>query len=269
MNAVDIAIIGAIGLVALIGLKSGVIKPVSGMGGFILGVFLAIQNYGLVVPYVAQYIEGPMIQKIAAFIAVVLIVAIAARVVGFIIKKLMSLLVLGWLDNVAGMVGGAAVATAIVGTVFYVASGLSFASNNPAFATSRLAPEVSRVTLISSQTPWCTTLSADAIASGTPCASILGMAGDLVGMDFGSKTEELTGGQDVGSIVDVVKSSLSGGSAADFASIAQQQLEANNISVDTAGIEKMNLENLDLDKLDLQNLDIDQSKIDALTATQP
>ena len=263
MNTVDMIIIGAIGLVALMGLKSGLIKPVSGMGGFVLGIFIAIQNYGLVVPTVAQYVEGPVIQKIAAFIAVVLIVAIAARLVGFIIKKLMSVLMLGWLDNVAGMAGGAVIATAIVGTVFYVASGFGFASNNPAFAASKLAPEVSRVSLISSQTPWCSSLSEEAVASGTACSSIMGMAGNLVGMDFGSEVEDAAGSQDVGSIVNVVKSSLTGGSVSDFAEIARQHLDANNISVDNIDTEKMNLD------LNLQNLNVSELNIDALTATQP
>ena len=95
------------------------------------------------------------IQRIAAFIGIVLVVAIATRVIGFLIKKFMSALVLGWVDHIAGMAGGAVVATAIVGTIFYVAGGLSFAANNPAFAASKLAPEVTRVSLFSSATPWC------------------------------------------------------------------------------------------------------------------
>ena len=70
MNALDLIIIGAVGIVALLGLKSGILKPISGIGGFVLGVFLALQNYGEVALLLSEYIEGAMFKNIAAFVSI-------------------------------------------------------------------------------------------------------------------------------------------------------------------------------------------------------
>jgi membrane protein required for colicin V production len=224
MNGVDLVIIGIVGLVALIGLKSGIIKPVSGIGGFILGIFLAIQNYTLVAPMLAEYIENPMAQRIASFVVVVLVVAIVVRLIGYLVKKLLSVLVLGWLDHVAGMAGGAAVATAIVGTVFYVLGGMSFVSNNATFSESKIAPGIAKASLVTASAPWCSQVSGG-VASGQPCTSIMGFAGDLTGIDFNQKLDDALAGQDIGTVANVVKSSFNGQSPSQIASLGKQAFD--------------------------------------------
>ena len=120
-----------------------------------------------------------MAQRIAGFVAIVLGVAIAARLVGYLVKKLLSALVLGWLDHVVGMAGGAAVATAIVGTVFYMIGGMGFAANNPTFTESRIAPEITKASLVTSSAPWCSQLPEGAAESGQACTSLMTFAGEL------------------------------------------------------------------------------------------
>jgi uncharacterized membrane protein required for colicin V production len=233
MNGVDLFIMGIVGLAAIIGLKSGILKPISGIGGFILGIFLAIQNYTAVTPLLAKYIDNPMGQRIAAFVAVVLIVAIAVRLVGYFVKKLLSALVLEWLDHVAGMASGAIAATLIVGTVFYVLGGMSFVSNNPTFSESRIAPQIAKVSLVTASTPWCSQVSGGA-ASGQPCTSMTGFASELVGIDFDQKLDDALAGQDIETIANVVKGSFNGQSPSQIAAMGKDGLKKQQTVLEAA-----------------------------------
>ena len=58
MNYVDLVIVGAIALFALIGLKSGILGMASGMGGLVLGVVLALQYHGQLSFALEQHVDG-------------------------------------------------------------------------------------------------------------------------------------------------------------------------------------------------------------------
>ena len=54
MNAVDLVIVGSVGVLALIGLRTGLMRPVSGLGGFVMGALVGFQLYA----EVAVLLEG-------------------------------------------------------------------------------------------------------------------------------------------------------------------------------------------------------------------
>ncbi len=120
MNAADLVIIGTVGLLALLGLKSGLLKPAFGIGGLVLGTVLAIHYSGEVAPLLTEYVENDRLRSIAAFIGVLISVAVATRILAALIKKLLSALVLGWVDHVAGALVGAVFGIVLVGTAVYL-----------------------------------------------------------------------------------------------------------------------------------------------------
>ena len=209
MNAADFIIIGVVVLLALAGLRSGILKPVSGIGGLILGIVLAMHYSDHLAPQLAKYIEGETLQRVAAFAAIVLFVAIATRISAAMVKKLLSHLVLGWVDHVAGAAGGVVLGVVLAGTIVYLLVGADFAPTRQALAASKLAPEISRVTLISAVTPWCSSSQDGAPANGEACTDMKGLVNQFLGRDISEKVNDMLG-QDAGPLAGVVESALKG-----------------------------------------------------------
>ncbi|MCH7745853.1 MAG: CvpA family protein [Chloroflexi bacterium] len=217
MNIVDFIILGAVGLVALLGLKAGFLKPVSGIGGLILGVMVAIQQHGEVAALLVGYIDKELWRNVAGFIAVVLVATLVTRAVAFMVKKLLSALALGWADHVVGAVGGAALGLVIVSTALVIASGVDNANAQTALAGSVIAPEISSASLISSSTPWCSA-QPDGAASGG-CADFKGLLTGLIGTDVKSKV----GGPEAGRYVGAMKGDINGTSTEEYIQLANAQ----------------------------------------------
>ena len=231
MNAVDLPIVATVALFALIGLKAGLLRPISGIGGLILGVFIAVQSSADLAAELETNIEGDTLRRTAAFIGIVILTVVASRLAAFLIKKLLATLVLGWLDHVAGAVAGAALGVVLTGTSVYLLTGANIESTRDALATSRLAPEVSRAKLVSSPKPWCWQVGEGA-ENGDACTDIMGLFDQYLGRhisetvgEFGDFLED-----DAGSIVDVLKTSLTV-SPEDLVSLVSDQEVGQQASV--------------------------------------
>ncbi len=216
LNALDLIFLGSIGLIALMGLKSGILKPVSGTGGLVLGVVLAIRHHVELMPLMARYIDGEAIQRVAAFIAVALGVIILTRLTAILFKKLLSSPVLGWFDHAAGTMGGAAVGLVLVGTLIYLVSGMNIGPARQMLGTSTLAPAIVKASIIPGSGSLCPPNQDDAEG----CTNLKTIANDVLGIDVEKHFDGLLGGQDLGYLFGVVKSSLNGGLPEDLVRIA-------------------------------------------------
>ena len=105
MNAADLIIIAVVGLLSAMGLKLGFLKPASGLGGLILGVILAVQHSGQVAALLVDYIEAETLRRIAAFGSILVATVVTTRMTVALTKKVLSALVLGWVDHLAGAIG--------------------------------------------------------------------------------------------------------------------------------------------------------------------
>ena len=218
MNAADLVIIGTVGLLALMGLKSGLLKPAFGIGGLVLGIVLAIHYSGEAAPLLTEYVEGDRLRSIAAFIGVLISVAVATRILAALIKKLLSALALGWIDNVAGALAGAVLGIVLVGTVVYLLGKADFGPTHDALAASKLGPEISRAfPLITTYLPDCNSLE-DAVSGAQGCPDIKGFVGKFAGADLAGSVNDLLG-EDAGNLAQIVKGALSGESAEEVASL--------------------------------------------------
>ncbi len=217
MNPADFVIIGLVGVLGLIGMKSGLLKPASGIGGLVLGIIFAIQYGGEFAPLFAQYVEGERQQSIAAFIAVLVAVAITTRIVASLIKKLLSALVLGWVDHVAGAVAGAILGIILVGTGVNLLVRADFGPTHDALAASTVGPEISRASLISAFASGCGSLK-DAVDGAEECPDVKGLVGKFAGAELTASVNGIFD-QDIGNLAKVVKGTLGGGSPEEIASL--------------------------------------------------
>jgi len=105
MNWLDIVIIVAIAITALIGLKIGIIKAVLFLAGLIVGVILAGHFY---VPLSEQlaFIPQANIAKIVAFTIILIGVMVIAGVLTKLLKWAASVMMLGWVNHLGGAVFG-------------------------------------------------------------------------------------------------------------------------------------------------------------------
>ncbi len=104
MNWLDIVIIVVAVLLGLVGLRQGIIKTVFGIAGLIGGIVLAGRYYSglaaLLSPAAATW------ANIAAYAIILVVALIVASVVGWLVAKLVHIVMLGWLDRLVGCVLG-------------------------------------------------------------------------------------------------------------------------------------------------------------------
>ena len=104
MNWLDIVIIVVAVLLGLVGLRQGIIKTVFGIAGLIGGIVLAGRYYSglaaLLSPAAATW------ANIAAYAIILVVTLIVASVVGWLVAKLVHIVMLGWLDRLVGCVLG-------------------------------------------------------------------------------------------------------------------------------------------------------------------
>ena len=112
MNWLDIVILVLIVIPTLIGLRVGIIKAVLSVVGVVVGVILAGRYYAVLAEYLA-FIPQPSLAKIAAFAVILIGVMIIAAVVASLIKRVVSIVMLGWVNRLGGAVFGF-----VIGAVF-------------------------------------------------------------------------------------------------------------------------------------------------------
>jgi membrane protein required for colicin V production len=119
MNWLDIVLIILLVASAIGGFVSGFIKTVFSLVGLIVGVVLAGHYYNALsnyLPFVPTE-NGP---KIVAFIIIFLAVMIVAALLGFLFSKLISAVLLGWLDHLAGAILGLAIGSIFLAAILVI-----------------------------------------------------------------------------------------------------------------------------------------------------
>ena len=137
MNWLDIVILIIILISAISGFASGLIKSVFSLVGLILGVVLAGRFY-VALSANLGFIPGDSGPRIGAFIIIFLAVTLVAMLLGMIFTKIISAVMLGWLNRL----GGAALG--IILGAFFAASLLAIwvkvGSPGDFMTASKLAP---------------------------------------------------------------------------------------------------------------------------------
>lgn len=105
MNWLDIVIIVILVGSVIGGLRNGLIRSVSALAGLIIGVVLAGRFYVALGERLSAVLQDN-IAKVLAFIIILCAVIVIAAILGAILTKAASALVLGWLNHLGGGVFG-------------------------------------------------------------------------------------------------------------------------------------------------------------------
>ena len=115
MNWLDIVIIVVAGALALTGLRMGGIHIAVTAAGIFAGIALATRFQDDIEPHLFSYIDNQNAAELAAFLLVFVAALVASVVVGFMLRSLLSKLMLGWADHIAG-IGVGVIATFVIGS---------------------------------------------------------------------------------------------------------------------------------------------------------
>ncbi len=127
MNGLDLFITVVLVVAAFFGWRRGIIGTVLTLIGLVVGVVVAGQTYDGLSNVFDGFIDSPTWAKVAAFATVLVVIIAASMVLSRLLKKVLTLLMLGWVDNVAGMVLGLFMSslglTAVIGVMGVVPFG--------------------------------------------------------------------------------------------------------------------------------------------------
>ncbi len=103
MNWLDIVILVTLGIVALTGLRMGGVHLGVAAAGIVVGIALASRLHYDLEPVFSPFIDSEDGAEVAAFVAIFVLVLLVSVVVAQITRKILSSVMLGWTDKVAGL----------------------------------------------------------------------------------------------------------------------------------------------------------------------
>jgi membrane protein required for colicin V production len=119
MNWLDVVIAIILIISLFIGLKAGLIKTVISLAGLILGIFLAGRYYQLLAGKLI-FISSDKVAGIVAYIIILIVVMIAAAIIAWLLSKIVSAIMLGWLNHIGGAILGLLIAGIFLGAILAI-----------------------------------------------------------------------------------------------------------------------------------------------------
>lgn len=143
MNAIDFGVIAIILLFLVRGVWVGFVRQLASLAALILGYLFAGRYYEQISPRLSSVIPSPQLCFLVTYALLFLAVFFAVLALGFVLKKVMSLSLLGWFDRFMGGIFGLVKAAVIVTVGFMVLSGM-LADSNPLITGSLSAPYLTK-----------------------------------------------------------------------------------------------------------------------------
>ena len=144
MNPLDILILVIMLYCLIRGIFRGLIKEIAAIIGVFGGFFFAYSYYGEVSVLLKRWITDTAYLNILSFIIIFAIVFILVSILGVIIKYLLNIAYLGWVDRICGAGFGGLKGILIV-SVLLVAFTAFLPRGAPIIKDSLLAPLVTRI----------------------------------------------------------------------------------------------------------------------------
>ena len=114
MNWLDIVIIVFITIATFSGWRMGIIKGVATLVGMIAGVYLASVYHTQAADAVGAIVENETLATVMGYALIFVIIMMVAFAAGSVLKKMLTLVLLGWVDTLAGAGAGFLVAVIIL-----------------------------------------------------------------------------------------------------------------------------------------------------------
>lgn len=143
MNSLDFGVIAIILVFLVRGIWIGFVRQLASLLGLILGYLFAGRYYEQISPRLSSVIPSPQLCFLVTYALLFLAVFFGVVALGFVLKKVMSVSLLGWFDRLVGGIFGLVKAGVLISVLFMVVSGL-LADNNPLIAKSLAAPYLAK-----------------------------------------------------------------------------------------------------------------------------
>ena len=141
MNPFDILVIVILGYCLVRGLFRGLVKEVSSIIGVLGGFYAAYSYYTRVAKWLSHFISDTAYLNILSFLLIFCCVLIFINVLGIIIKYLLNVAFLGWVDRIFGIVFGFTKGILIVSVILIILTAF-LPKGAPIIQNSLLAPHV-------------------------------------------------------------------------------------------------------------------------------
>lgn len=144
MNPFDIIIVVILGYCLVRGIFRGLVKEVSSIIGVLGGFYAAYTYYSMLAKLLSELIKETSYLNILSFLIIFCSVLIIVNILGVIIKYLLNIAFLGWVDRIGGVAFGCVKGILIASVLFITFT--AFLPKESAFLkNSMLAPHLSWV----------------------------------------------------------------------------------------------------------------------------
>jgi membrane protein required for colicin V production len=143
MSSLDAGVI-AISLILLIrGIWVGLVRQLASIAALLLGFVIAGKYYQQFSQILSPFINRPQLSFLITYGLIFLLVFVSVITLGLLLKKVMTVSLLGWFDRLTGGLFGLTKGV-IVTTIFFMALAGMLSSSNPLLADSFFAPYLLR-----------------------------------------------------------------------------------------------------------------------------
>ena len=143
MNWFDFVILGFMAVPMALGFRTGLIRSLSTLAAVVVGVFLATRFWRQASDFVGAVITDENIAGIAAFILIMVGTILAAWAAAAFVRRVVSMLLLGWVDKLGGVAFGALVGALVVSAIIWALESYSLPGLESAMKESVLHPAFS------------------------------------------------------------------------------------------------------------------------------
>jgi membrane protein required for colicin V production len=144
MNPFDILIITVLTYGLIRGVFRGLVREISSIVGVFGGFYAAYSYYPHVARLLSRWISSPAYLNIVAYLAIFSAVVVVVGVLAVVIKYLLNIAFLGWVDRLSGALFGSLKGGLVICVLFIVLTTF-LPKGAPLIRNSTLAPYVSTV----------------------------------------------------------------------------------------------------------------------------
>jgi len=144
MNAFDILVAVILSYSLIRGLFRGLVKELASIIGVLGGFLAAYSLYGVAAGYLSGLVSNPAYRNILAFMVIFCVVVILVNLLAVVIKYVLRIVFLGWLDRLGGVAFGVVKGVLIVSVIFLVLTAF-LPKGTPLIRDSMSAPYISMV----------------------------------------------------------------------------------------------------------------------------
>ncbi len=145
MSGFDLVVLVIVLFCMIRGVFRGLIREVSGIVAVIAGFYGAFTYYWILSPYLTFMIETPAIQHLVSFGLLFCGIVIVVGLTAALIRKLMHVVFLGWVDRTFGLIFGTAKGVLIVSVLFIMLTAFLPAGASTMMTRSETAPYISTI----------------------------------------------------------------------------------------------------------------------------